>query len=292
MAADPNTDIARTARRLILAATLVLLPVAAFAEEPNPTHLYDKFQFEVSGTAVGFNSELRVDANQGDDGTDIDAEDDLKAPEIKVQPRFELRWRPGRRHELELGYQFARRNSEHQLDNSFDFGDTTFMSGTHVRSHFDTDRAFLNYRYAFMAREKTQVGLTFGVGALFIDTQVDALTEIQSEDGEREVEYGAGGSIIGPSAAIGPFANFQVGEDWYIHSDLRWLKATVDRFTVRVLDAEAGTRWYPWTSVGFDLSGAVSSIALDVARPEDRDGLAGSFEYSLLQLRLGLVYVP
>src|SRR4030095_1994830 len=117
-----------------------------------------------------------------DPGTDIDAEDDLGLAKLKLQPRGALRWRPGHRHELEVGYQFARRTAETTLQRTIDFGDTTYVVGTDVHSRFDTDQAFLVYRFAFLARERTQVGLGVGVGALLVNTDLDALGDAGEVD--------------------------------------------------------------------------------------------------------------
>src|SRR5678815_347904 len=138
------------------------LPVAA-QNAKQKANLYDKFQLNLSVTGVILNSDIRIDGSGGT-GTDIDVEDDLGMEKTKIQPRFSLRWRPGRRHELEGGYQWARRNADKRLSRDIEFGDSSFTAGADIHSTFNTDLAFLTYRFAFMAKERTQIGAALGLG--------------------------------------------------------------------------------------------------------------------------------
>src|SRR5262249_33077943 len=76
--------------------------------------LYDKWQIDLSGALVIMGGTIRVDGSSGE-GTDINT-DDTGLPRERIQPRVSVRWRPGHRHELELGYQLARRSAERTLD--------------------------------------------------------------------------------------------------------------------------------------------------------------------------------
>jgi hypothetical protein len=78
-----------------------------------PSRLYDKWQVDLSGAVVIMGGTIRVDGSNGE-GTDVGTED-LGLSKEKFQPRLSARWRPGHRHELELGYQLARRSAEKTL---------------------------------------------------------------------------------------------------------------------------------------------------------------------------------
>src|SRR5215203_2474825 len=103
-----------------LAVAAILVAVPAVAQESR-TNLYNKFEFSPSLTSVIINSNIRVDSEDGSIGTEVDAEDDLGLEKVKWEPRFALRWRPGRRHEIEAGYQFARRDAEKVIDRDINF---------------------------------------------------------------------------------------------------------------------------------------------------------------------------
>src|SRR5262245_23651045 len=96
---------------LVVVALIGAPTLAAQGTKPN---LYDRLQFGASITTVILNTNIRVDPSNGN-GTDVDAEDDLGLETRRLEPRFAVRWRPWRRHEFELGYQFARRSSTRVL---------------------------------------------------------------------------------------------------------------------------------------------------------------------------------
>src|SRR4029077_13693622 len=88
----------------VVAVAAILAAGPAVAQETR-TNLYNKFEFSPSVTSVILNSNIRVDSEDGSIGTEVDAEDDLGLQTVKWEPRFSLRWRPGKRHEIEAGYQ-------------------------------------------------------------------------------------------------------------------------------------------------------------------------------------------
>ncbi len=70
------------------------------AQDVPRSHLYDRFQATASGTLLVLGTKIRIDPDTGE-GTEIDLEDNLAIGSTTLQPRLALRWRPGRRHELE-----------------------------------------------------------------------------------------------------------------------------------------------------------------------------------------------
>ena len=95
---------------LILCFGLATLATPAAQAQTSLGRLYDKWQLDLSGAVVIMGTTIRVDGAEGE-GTDVKS-DDLGLPGSRFMPRASVRWRPGQRHELELGYQFARRSAE------------------------------------------------------------------------------------------------------------------------------------------------------------------------------------
>jgi hypothetical protein len=270
--------------RVVLGALFLAAPLAA--QNPRPS-LYDRLQIGASITTVILNSNIRVDGANGA-GTDIDAEDDLGLATNKFEPRVALRWRPGHRHELEVGYQFARRTSSRVLDRDITFGDSTYHAGADIGTKLNTNQAFFVYRYAFLARPRTQVGLALGAGALFLDAAVDAFGS------GGQVQYSQSDKITGPLGSIGLYGRFLTGDRWSWEAEARYVHVAVDRFDARVGEGGAAVRYTAWSHLTLEGGYGVSAITVDIA-PTTTSGSgsrSGRIKYSMQNVRLGVIVVP
>ena len=280
-------------RSLVALVVLASLLSAPLAGQTVRNHLYDKFQFGASMTMVILNTNVRIDGSQGQ-GEEVDAETDLGLATTKLQARFDMRWRPGKRHELEVGYQFARRTGGRTLGDTIVIGDSTFALGLRVKSRFDTDQAFLNYRFAFMARERTQVGIGIGLGAIFLGTAIDALVGVASGGKADSVSKSDSSNLTGPTGSLGFYGRFLVGKAWYLEADLRGVKVAIDRFDASVIEGGAAARYLVSSKLGIEGGYGLSSITVDIGQRTTaaggERGATGKIKYSLQQIRLGLVY--
>lgn len=269
---------------------LILCPGAgALSAQEVQNHLYDKFQLALSGTVVVLGSDFRVDGNNGQ-GTDIDAESTLGLPSTKFQPRAALRWRPGKRHELEIGYQFARRKGTKTLTDSIVFDDSTYQAGVTVNSVFNTDQAFLTYRYAFMAHERSQIGFGIGLGAFFFKLGIDAL----ASSGSDSVTFSRQKSFVGPIGSLGLYGRFLSGQRWQFEADLRAIAIKIERIKASVGEASGAARYYVSKSVAIEAGYGISAVKVTVgprenANPDAAGIESGKIKFNLQNIRLGIV---
>ena len=294
--------------RVIPAAFLLLLGLAAAPglaaqQSPGPSatpaqspaqpalndHLYDKFQLDLSGSLVILGSNIRVDGDNGT-GTDINGESRLGLPKQKFQPRASLRWRPGKRHELELGYQMARRKGSKTLSDSLVFGDTTYAAGAMVNSVFNTDQAFLTYRYAFIAHPRTQVGFAIGLGAFFFKMKLDALASAGSDS----VAYSTEKSFVGPTGSVGFYGRFLAGNHWQFEADARAIAIKIDRIKAAVGEFGGAARYSLSHTIALELGYGISAVKVEVASKEggvvSGSGVeSGKIKFNLQNVRLGVV---
>ena len=202
-------------------AIIALIGATPQARAQSTSRLYDKWQIHLSGAVVVMGTDIRVDGSNSE-GTEIDGEDVLGLSREKFQPRAAVRWRPGRRHELELGYQFARRTAEKTLERDIVFADSTYTAGLNLKSTFRTDQAFLVYRFAIRARERTQLGVGVAIGVFPFKLEVDRLASA----GGSEVTSSNERSFTGPTGSLGVYGRFLLGDRWYLESDLRGISIT------------------------------------------------------------------
>jgi hypothetical protein len=274
-------------RSIILAVAAVAIlaarPVSAQEERVN---LYHKFEFSPSLELIRA-SYIRVDSEDGSVGTDVDAEDDLGLEKVKWEPRFDFRWRPGRKHEIEVGYQFARRDAEKSIERTIDFADTTFDAGVALHTHLKTDLAFLNYRFAIIAKDHTQAGLALGTGALLRETGLEALASA----GSSEVTYSASQKFTVPLGSLGIYGRFVLTDVWTAEADARIVKFKVSRFDIQYTELGAAVRYFASPKLGFEFGGGIDAVKVDIDPREDATKVRPSarIKYSLANVRLGVV---
>jgi len=275
---------------LLVAAQLQAQTPAGGGEPTN--HLYDRYQFTVSGSRVWLGSTVRVDRSDGTPGTEFTPED-VGASNGSWEPRLAVRWRPGRRHELELGYLFARSSGSRALADTIRFNDTSFAKGLRVNSALKSDQGFLTYRYALHVAERSQIGLAVGIGALFVNLDLDAIAGATTGGPDTAiVPFSAAKAATGPTGSLGFFGRWQVGDRWYIESDARGLYVKVDRKAATVYEAGAAARYFVSRRAGFELGYGLTWIKATLDHRPNGKGFAGRLKYSLQNARLAVVLTP
>ncbi len=275
---------------LLAAPVAVAQPQDSTASRGQFMSLYNKWEISPSLTSVILNTDIRIDASNGDFGTTIDAEDDLGLATVKLQPRIDARLRLGRKHELEAGFQFAERTGQTILQRDIEFADTVFVAGADLHSTLNTNLLFLNYRYAIVAKERTQAGVGIGLGALFVSTELDALS------GGSAVSYSASKSLTPPVGSIGLYGRFLMGNRWSSETDVRLVKLRIDRFDIRYFEANLAGRYALSRKVQLEVGGGVDEVRVELDprfNVGDEDyGPSSEIEFSLSTVRLGVVYIP
>jgi hypothetical protein len=280
----------RLMRLLAIALTIGAATISAVAQA-DESHLYDKWQLSGSGTVVLIGGDVRIDSKNGEVGTTLDAKDDLGLPGSKFQPRAALRWRPGRRHELEGGYQLARRSGETTLSRTIEFEDSTYDAGLNIKSKFNTDQLFLTYRYAFMAKEREQIGAALGLGAFFYKFEIKATGSVSGGGGSATADRTA--SLVGPTASLGLYGRFRAGEHWYFEPEIRYLRIEIDRYSARVSEGGLAARRFVSPKVAIEAGYGWSGVKVDVGPKTDGSIInldaSGGIKFTQQNLRLGVV---
>jgi hypothetical protein len=282
----------RLSRLALVVALVAPLPPTVAAQEIQ-NQLYRKFELDLTGDLLVFSTTLRVDpTNRPELGTEVSLEGDLGSQRANFQPRGALRWRLGRRHELEAGYLRAVRSHQRQLARTISFADTSFTAGARIESSFRTSQAFLNYRYAFRARDQSQIGVALGLGAIFLRGTIDALTSTAS--GTDSVSYAAERKLTAPFASIGPYGRFRIGDRWYLETDIRGVYLKVSNFKASVIEGGVAARRFFSNRFGAELGYGFGFYSVRVDRPASGSGFlgidfTGKFKYTVNGFRGGII---
>ena len=265
--------------------TFSLVSATTLAAQAYPNHLLDRWELTLSGATVVLSSKLRVDGDASQ-GTTINVERILGLAKDKVQPRLALAWRPGRHHEIEVGYQFVRRDAERTLTQQFVFRDSTYRVGERVRTTFNSDQLFAAYRYAFRVRDRSEMGVGLGLGALFFDLGLDVLAG--SSGGT--VQFTRKRSFTAPSGSLGLYGKWAVGRQSYINADLRAVKVDISWLNATIYEGGLGYRFFFTPRFGAEAGWGVSSYDLTITSTKSNGSDVHTFvKYSLQNIRLGLV---
>jgi hypothetical protein len=277
----------------LLATLLLILPHSARAQDA-ANHLYDKFEFSASGATVLLSTTFRIDNSDGTRGTELSF-DDLGISSSAFSPALGAAWRPGRRHRLVVGYVNVNRSGDKTLTKDIDFSDTTFTAGLQLQTKFSAPTAGLTYQFAFLAKEKVQVGVQAALGVVFFKVGIDAVAGVSSGGADSTiVQYSASESLSGPTAALGLYSEFRAGNHWYFGVNGGAIGATVGNISATSWIFGANARYY--LSNHWALGGGWSLTGIKVTADELGSGsglstdFTGSIKYSFNVFRLGVTY--
>jgi hypothetical protein len=281
---------------LVIGCLTGVLSAEAKAQELDP-RLYPKFELGASATFLLLGENIRIDSKADSvEGTEIDAEDVLGVSGTSLQPRAALRWRPGKRHELEVGFLRAVRSAEKVLVDTLTFSDTSFAAGLRINSNLRTSQAFLTYRYAFRVRPESQIGAGVGLGAIFLKNELDAIGGATTGGPDTTIaEYSRTSSFTAPTLSVGVYGRFKLGERWYLESDARGVYFKVENFKAGVAELGlTGRRFFSDTfaaELGYNLG--FYTVTLERTAEDSFLGIdvAGKIKYAVNGFRGGAVFI-
>jgi hypothetical protein len=287
--------------RLTVFAVLALaVPRLASAQDTSEykNHLYDKLQVGLSFTTVLNNSDVRVDGTSGNIGTNINFRDLLGLSGSTVQPAIVVGWKPGRKTELDLGYQFLNQSGSRAFSDSLVIGDNEFFGDINLNTKLGADNATLQFKYSLFAKERHNIGLAIGLGAIFFSAKFTGSVAgscvgvacDSTAAGEYDVNIDE--KLTGPTASIGAFGNWRLGDRWYVGGDARGLGARVDRFDISIFEADANVRYYLSNRWGMGLGWYYTNVTVNVGAKSDNAAvkdLVGKLAYAYTSLRLGVI---
>jgi len=284
----------RTRAPLALAVLLLgalSIPGTARAQS-EANHLYDKFQFMAAGSDVVISPTIRIDGSNGETGTDIEFGKTLGVGRSGFEPRFALRWKPGRRHELEVGYLFVNRTGENTLQDSVRVQDTVFAAGLNLNSKFGADYAFLSYKFAILAKQNTQLGLNLALGYINFKTSVNALAGASNGNDTLTTSYGVSESFPGPVGTLGVYARFRFSEKWYLETEGAYLTASASGATVTEFVIGAAGRYFLSRKIGLEAGYGITSVDVHISNAGGAfapGSIEGQIKYDFQNFRLGVI---
>ncbi len=266
------------------------LSASAQAQAP-VNHLYDKFVFGLTGADVVLGTDIQINNSTGTAGTTVNLAD-LGISKSAFAPSVGAAWRPGRRHQLEVSYLHIDRSGDKALTDTIYFADTSFAAGVRVKTTFAAPTVALSYRFAFLAKEKTQLGFQLGLGALFFDLGITAQAGATPGGTDTvSVSYSANKKLVGPTAALGLYGAFRASDHWYFGLNAGAIGVTVSNITATTWLGSVDARYYLSSHWALGAGWSINGIKVTSSGNEDNWlNLSGSIKYTFQVFRLGVVY--
>lgn len=260
------------------AASLAANSLPAWAPEPPPRIVEDRFRVEVTLLGAGHDTTLRIDESLSAPGTRIDAEDDLGLDDSELLPMAEITLLPGERHLLRLSGLSTRRSAQRVLDTQIVFDDEVYEIDERVDSELNLTMVGFTYGYRFIVRERAELAATLGIQV----AEVEANAVVRSRV-IRDAESG-----VAPIPLAGLEGRFDFGGRWSAEGRLQYLEADIDDVEGSILDARIALTWRMNPYFVFGLGYRSFSIDVD-SRDEGTPGFVDmSIEGPLLFMRASL----
>lgn len=257
-------------------------------------HLYDKLSVIADFTTVLNRSNARLDGSNGDAGTTLDFKSMLGISGTLIQPALGLRWKPGRHTELDLGYQFINANGNRAFADTLHIGDDTVSGNIDATTKLGSSNATLQFKYSLWAAERHNIGLAIGLGAVLFHFKLDATADGCSGPNCASGTLNVDKSFTGPTASLGAFGQWRLGDRWYVGGDARGLGAHVDRFKFSVFEGDANARYYLSNRWGLGLAWYYTNVTVNVA-PKSGGNVenlfVGKVAYNYSSFRAGVLFV-
>jgi hypothetical protein len=219
----------------IFAAAPLLLAQPALAENLN-----HKFSLQAQVFFAGIDSSVRVDQNNGDLGTVVDFENDLKLEKHSTVPSFRAGWRINDDWMFIGEYYALNRDSTATLDREIIVGDTTYPINGSITGGFDSDIYRFTINNLIIQRENLEVALAIGLHGTDFKIFVEGEGSVNGMPGQFRSE---GRSVFAPLPTIGAMANWEVVPRVTIGGRFDWLSLSIDDYSGRLINTEASVAY-------------------------------------------------
>ncbi len=140
----------------------------------------ERFKFVAGWFLPAFNTDVRIDG-EGQDGDDINFNDDLGLDEDQSGALLGFEWRIANRHRLGASWSSFTQNGTRTFDEELVIGDTTYPVEAIVKTSWSLDLIPITYSYSFIKREKDEFAGTFGIHLDRFDLRLRAETNLSGD---------------------------------------------------------------------------------------------------------------
>jgi len=263
-----------------LAATLLVPPSAAVAEDADPKLPWKRLVFFGGGMVFNFDSEIALDTSSGNLGTSINLEDVLGLEEDLVSYRIGADWRVRPRHRFDLQYYSIKRDGNRSATGGFDFGDIEVGLGAGLDSTLKLDTYKASYNYSFIQTPKWDVHAGLGLHAMDLSMRltVSGAFSIKDPDGVIVEDGGAVTeefSVLAPLPVVGFGGAYAITPRLFLRGKVDIFALEFDDYRGQLIDGIVGIDYDFTDNLGI---GAAFNL-VDIGVEANKDRFVGSLDY-------------
>ena len=232
----------------------------------------DNIRRERAGIMLGSfitdrDTNARLDSDQGDDGSDIDLEDDLGLETSTTVARIGGYWWLNERHRFDGAYFDLSREASKRLQRTIDFGDQTYTLDTVVAVTSDLTVLKADYTYAMIARDRGFLGIT---GGLYISQTTLGLTAGSFGTSEEQ-------DVTAPLPVIGLRGDYALGDHVTLRGAVQIFDYEVDNVGGHLTDFYFGADY----AIGkhWAIGVAWNEVSMNITAQSERGHLEGSLDW-------------
>lgn len=232
-----------------------------WAPKPRPNVVEDRLRLEVNLFGASPSTQLRVDESLTQQGTEINAEDDLGLDDFQLLPQVELALLPGKHHLVRLSAFAMHRSADKRIETPISFDNEDYLVNERVDSLLNMTLFGLTYGYRFLVHQRAEITATLGIQ--IADVEANAVVRNRVV---RESESG-----VAPLPLIGVEGRFDFTPRLAAEARVQYLTVAVSDVDGSVLDARLALTWRfnPYLSMGL----GYRTFQIDVdSRDEDTPG--------------------
>jgi hypothetical protein len=228
----------------------------------------DRFALRVTYFPPTVDTFIRLDQENGQPGTELNAEQDLGLEEKPTMARAEMIIRLRERNRLRVDYFKLTRYGDQVLDQTIVFGDQTFLTNERAQTMIDWRQLGLTYTRSLLYFDKFELGA--GLGIALLETR--ARGEVRARN-VRESEDG-----VAPFPTFALDATWRISKRWSLNVRGQTFTANTDDFDGTLSDYHGDVQ-YRWRK-NFTFGLGYTSLKIS-AESTSTDDLTGKFDQDI-----------
>jgi hypothetical protein len=241
-----------------------LIPSLALCQD-SPTALDDAFHISLGTFVVDTDTKLRLDGEAGEQGREIDWEKNFGEGDVN-RFRMDGYWRFADRHKVRALIFSSSRGASKTISREIEWGGETFPVDATVEGELKFSIYELAYEYAFMRRERFELGASLGLHYTDLKASLGATVSGGNNATNRRVEES--GNIGAPLPVLGLRGTWMLSQSLSIDVSGQYFSMTYGDIDGNVQDYRALLNWQPkrWLGLGV----GYDRFSLDVNADADR----------------------